>query len=159
MWAHQFTVMLTCTNANVTVAIDVLVVVYNKTWENRVMLISSWSASAGYSASILTENAKVDSSSTHQLLPSSVNISAEYPALPDHDSMNNPSICHLQFHVAVMYICFQLCCVTFLLQLTSLWLTVKPTTRMKLAAASRLGMLWCTIVGLASLRWKALNMT
>ena len=53
---------------------------------------SSWSASAGYSASMLTEDAKVDSSSTHQLLPSSVNISAEYPALPDHDSMNNPSV-------------------------------------------------------------------
>ena len=40
--------------------------------------------------SMLTEDAKVDSSSTRQLLPSSVNISAEYPALPDHDSMNNP---------------------------------------------------------------------
>ena len=38
MWAHQFTVTLTCTNANETVAIDILVVVYNKTWENRVML-------------------------------------------------------------------------------------------------------------------------
>ena len=35
---------------------------------------------AGYSASMLTEDAKVDSSSTRQLLPSSVNISAEYPA-------------------------------------------------------------------------------
>ena len=57
--------------------------------------ISSWSASAGYSASMLTEDAKVDSSSTRQLLPSSVNISAEYPALPDHDSMNNPSICYV----------------------------------------------------------------
>ena len=55
--------------------------------------ISSWSASAGYSASMLTEDAKVDSSSTRQLLRSSVNISAEYPALPDHDSMNNPSVC------------------------------------------------------------------
>ena len=54
--------------------------------------ISSWSASAGYSASMLTEDAKVDSSSTRQLLPSSVNMSAEYPALPDHDSMNNPSV-------------------------------------------------------------------
>ena len=38
MWAHQFMVTLTCTNGNETVAIDVLVVVYNKTWENRVML-------------------------------------------------------------------------------------------------------------------------
>ena len=54
--------------------------------------ISSWSASAGYSASMLTEDAKVDLSSTRQLLPSSVNISAEYPALPDHNSMNKPSI-------------------------------------------------------------------
>ena len=53
--------------------------------------ISSWSPSAGYSASMLTEDAKVDSSSTRQLIPSSVNISAGYPALPDHDSMNNPS--------------------------------------------------------------------
>ena len=58
---------------------------------------SSWSASAGYSASMLTEDAKVDSSSTRQLLPSSVNISAEYPALPDHDSMNNPSV-HPRFY-------------------------------------------------------------
>ena len=41
---------------------------------------------------MLTEDAKVDSSSTRQLLASSVNISAEYPALPDHDSMNNPSV-------------------------------------------------------------------
>ena len=54
--------------------------------------ISSWSASAGYSASMLTRVAKVDSSSTRQLLAPSVNISAGYPALPDHDSMNNPSI-------------------------------------------------------------------
>ena len=56
--------------------------------------ISSWSASAGYSASMLTEDGKVDLSSTRQLLPSSVNISAEYPALADHDSMNNPSFSH-----------------------------------------------------------------
>ena len=34
---------------------------------------------------------KLTSRKTRQLLPSSVNISAEYPALPDHDSMNNPS--------------------------------------------------------------------
>ena len=44
---------------------------------------------------MLTEDAKVDSSSARQLLPSSVNISAEYPALPDHDSMNNPSLCEV----------------------------------------------------------------
>ena len=49
--------------------------------------IPSWSASAGYLASMLTEGAKVDLS----LLAPSVNISAGYPALPDHDSMNNPS--------------------------------------------------------------------
>ena len=99
MWAHQFTVTLTCTNANETVAIDVLVVVYNKTWENRVMLSLHGSVSAGYLASMLTEDAKVDSSSTRQLLPSSVNISAEYPALPDHDSMNNPSFYLIPPHV------------------------------------------------------------
>ena len=92
MWAHQFTVTLTCTNANETVAIDVLVVVYNENVGESGYAFSSWSASAGYSASMLTEDAKVDSSSTHQLLPSSVNISPEYPALPDHDSMNNPSL-------------------------------------------------------------------
>ena len=39
--------------------------------------ISSWSASAGYSASMLTRDAKVDSSSTRQLLAPSVNISAD----------------------------------------------------------------------------------
>ena len=39
--------------------------------------ISSWSVSAGYSASILTEGAKVDWSSTRQLLAPSVNISAD----------------------------------------------------------------------------------
>ena len=38
MSAHQFTVTSTCTYTNVTVVIDVLVVVYNKKWENRVML-------------------------------------------------------------------------------------------------------------------------
>ena len=57
-----------------------------------VYAISSWSASAGYSASMLTRVAKVDSSSTRQLLAPSVNISVGYPALPDHDSMNNPSV-------------------------------------------------------------------
>ena len=39
--------------------------------------ISSWSASAGYLASMLTRVAKVDSSLTHQLLAPSVNISAD----------------------------------------------------------------------------------
>ena len=77
MSAHQFTVMLTCTYANVTVAKDVLVVVYNKNVGESGYAISSWSASAGYSASMLTEYTKVDSSSTRQLLPSSVNISAD----------------------------------------------------------------------------------
>ena len=57
--------------------------------------ISSWWASAGYSASMLTEGAKVELSSTRQLWASSVNISAEYSVLPDHGSMNNPSI-HVQ---------------------------------------------------------------
>ena len=65
---------------------------------------SSWSASAGYSASMFTEDTKVDSSSTRQLLPSSVNISAEYPALPDHDSMNNPSVHNFKFSECTMYI-------------------------------------------------------
>ena len=39
--------------------------------------ISSWLASAAHSASILTRVAKVDSSSTRQLLAPSVNISAD----------------------------------------------------------------------------------
>ena len=38
MSAHQFMVSSTCTYANVTVVIDVLVIVCNRTWENRVML-------------------------------------------------------------------------------------------------------------------------
>ena len=38
MSAHQFTVTPKCTYTNVTVVIDILVVVYNKMWENRVML-------------------------------------------------------------------------------------------------------------------------
>ena len=38
MSKHQFTVTSTRTYTNVVVVIDVLVVVYNKTWENRVML-------------------------------------------------------------------------------------------------------------------------
>ena len=38
MSAHQFTVTSTCKYINVTVVVDVLVVVYNKTWENRIML-------------------------------------------------------------------------------------------------------------------------
>ena len=71
MSAHQFMATSMCTYTNVTVVIDVLVVVYNKTWENRV--ISSWSASGGYLASMLTRVAKVDSS----LLAPSVNISAD----------------------------------------------------------------------------------
>ena len=54
--------------------------------------ISSWSANAGYSASMLTKGAKVDRSLTRQLWAPSVNISAAYPTLPDHDSMNNPSV-------------------------------------------------------------------
>ena len=49
--------------------------------------ISSWSASVGYSAPMLTEGAKVDSSTLSTL----GNISAEYPTLHDHDSINNPS--------------------------------------------------------------------
>ena len=53
--------------------------------------ISSWLTSAVYSASMLAEGAKVDSSSTCQLLAASVNISAEYAVVPDHNSMNNPS--------------------------------------------------------------------
>ena len=41
---------------------------------------------------MLTEVAQVDSSSTRQLWAPSVNISVEYPELPDHDSMNNPLV-------------------------------------------------------------------
>ena len=37
MSAHQFTVTSMCTYTNVTVVIDILVIVYNKTWENQVM--------------------------------------------------------------------------------------------------------------------------
>ena len=60
--------------------------------------ISSWSANAGFSASMLTRVAKVDllnkswlvfDSSTFSTLSQHI---CQYPALPDHDSMNNPSI-------------------------------------------------------------------
>ena len=47
--------------------------------------VSSWSASAVYLASMLTEGAKVDELD----LAPSVNIKAKCTALPDHDSMNN----------------------------------------------------------------------
>ena len=38
MSAHQFTVTSTCTYTDVAVVIIVLVVVYNRMWENRIML-------------------------------------------------------------------------------------------------------------------------
>ena len=41
---------------------------------------------------MLMNGAKVDLPLTCQLSAPLVNISAEYPALPDHDSMNNPSV-------------------------------------------------------------------
>ena len=91
MSAHQFMVTSTCMYTNVTVVINVLVVVYNKTWENQVYAISSWSASAGFSASMLIRVAKVDLSLTHQFSTLSQHL-CRYPALPDHDSMNNPSL-------------------------------------------------------------------
>ena len=49
VWAHQFTVTLTCTNANETVAIDVQWLFTINVGESG-YAISSWSASAGYSA-------------------------------------------------------------------------------------------------------------
>ena len=72
--------------------IDVLLLGYNKNVGESCYSISSWSGSSGYSTSMLTEGAQVDSSSTRQLWAPSVNISVEYPELPDHDSMNNPSV-------------------------------------------------------------------
>ena len=59
--------------------------------------ISSWSASTGYLAEMFSECAKLDLSSTCQLGAPMVNISAEYPALLDHDLMNNPSIYSLHY--------------------------------------------------------------
>ena len=54
--------------------------------------ISSRSSGSGYSALMLTKGAQVDYSLTRQLWVTSVNISAEYPVLPNHDAMNTPSI-------------------------------------------------------------------
>ena len=71
--------------------IDVSWLVYNKNVGESGHSISSYSDSSRYSTSMLTEGAQVDSSSTCQLWAPSVNISVEYPELPDHDSMNNPS--------------------------------------------------------------------
>ena len=56
---------LMCTHANVMVVIDVLVTEQNVGESGYG--ISSWSASTGYSALVLTEGAKVDSSLTCQL--------------------------------------------------------------------------------------------
>ena len=56
--------------------------------------ISSWSPSAGYLASMLTRVAKVDSS-TFSTLSQHL---CRYPPLPDHDSMNNPSVSGPQQH-------------------------------------------------------------
>ena len=72
--------------------IDVSWLVYNKNVGESGHSISSYSDSSRYSTSMLTEGARVDSSSTRQLWAPSVNISVEYPELPDHDSMNNPSV-------------------------------------------------------------------
>ena len=72
--------------------IDVLLLFYNKNVGESCYSISSWSGSSGYSTLMLTEGTRVDSSSTRQLWSPSVNISVEYPELPDHDSMNNPSL-------------------------------------------------------------------
>ena len=71
--------------------IDVFVDCLGQKVEEWGYSISSRSVSTGYAALMLTEGAWVDLSSTHKLWAPSVNISAEYPALPDHDSMNNPS--------------------------------------------------------------------
>ena len=66
--SHSHIVTSTCMYASVTVVIDMLVVVHNKMWDNRVtVFISSWSVTAGYEATMLTEGAKVDLSLTHQL--------------------------------------------------------------------------------------------
>ena len=54
MSAHQFTVTSTCTYTNATVVIDVLVVVLHQNVGESGYAISSWSASAGYLASMLT---------------------------------------------------------------------------------------------------------
>ena len=72
--------------------IDVSWLVYNKNVGESGHSISSYSDSSRYSTSMLTEGAQVDSSSTRQLSAPLVNISVEYPELPDHDSMNNPSL-------------------------------------------------------------------
>ena len=72
--------------------IDVLLLVYNKNVGESGYSISSYSDSSRYSTSMLTEGAQVDSSLTRQLWAPSVNISVEYPELPDHGSMNNPSM-------------------------------------------------------------------
>ena len=77
MSVHQFTVTSKCTYTNVMVVIEFLVAVYKKNVGESGYAISSWSASAGYSNSMLTRVVKVDLSSTRQLLAPSVNISAD----------------------------------------------------------------------------------
>ena len=56
--------------------------------------ISSWWASARYSATMFTHSVRVDSSSICQLWPPSVNISVKYPALANHIHTLTPQIIH-----------------------------------------------------------------
>ena len=51
------------------------------------LFIESWSASAGYSAEMLTEDGKSWRVEDESTLASSVNIEAEYPALADHEEI------------------------------------------------------------------------
>ena len=92
MWAHQFTVTLMCTNANEAVAIGVLVVVYNKTWENWVMLSLHGQLVLDIRPRCWLRMLKLTRLRLVNFYHPHLNISAEYPALPDHDSMNNPSV-------------------------------------------------------------------
>ena len=92
MSEHQFTVTSTFMYTNVTVVIDVLVIVYNRTWENRVMLslhgqlVLDIRPRCWLRVLKLTGLRLVNFSTLSQHL-------CWYPAPPDHDSMNNPSGC------------------------------------------------------------------
>ena len=103
MLAHQFMVTFTCTYTNVTVVIDVLVVVYNKTWENRVMLSLHGQLVVDIRPRCWLRVLKLMSRKSWRVFDSSTfsNLSQHlcwYPTLPDHDSMNNPSVLHYFSH-------------------------------------------------------------
>ena len=75
-----------------TAVIDVLVVVYNKKWENWVILSRHHQVALDIQSRFSQGVLKLTRLRLINFWASSVKISVEYPVLPDHNSMNNPSV-------------------------------------------------------------------